>query len=88
MDEKRIAFIPVNQQNDLKKAILAQITVSPEINNDFAILVQKNNSSLGPTEAINLGQMLKSKIKTGIINNTRINLFTNKYLRSNQNLKT
>ena len=35
---KRIAFIPSNQQQNLKTAILSQIILNSEINKDFALL--------------------------------------------------
>ena len=80
MDEKRVAFIPVNQQNDLKTAILSQIILSQEINQDFAIISHKNKSSIGSVKAFSLAQVLNAKAKKSIINNSRINLFTNKYV--------
>ena len=80
LDEERVAFIPANQQDDLKGAILSQMILSQNVNKDFAITLIKNKTSIDSIKAFNLGQVLKSEAKSGIINNTRVNLFTNKYL--------
>ena len=80
LDEKRIAFIPSNQQQNLKTAILSQIILNSEINKDFALLSLKKEGSSHATIAFNLGQVLTSNTKSTIDDNSRINLFTNKYL--------
>ncbi|MDC1255773.1 SLBB domain-containing protein, partial [Paracoccaceae bacterium] len=80
LDEKRIAFIPDDQQQDLKTAILSQIILNSEINKDFALLSLKKEGSSHATIAFNLGQVLTSNTKSTIDDNSRINLFTNKYL--------
>jgi len=80
LDEERLAFIPNNQHNDLKAIILSQIILSQKINKDFAILSHKTRSSTDSVEAFNLGQLLNSKTEISINNNSRVNLFTNKYL--------
>ena len=80
LDEKRIAFIPNNQQKNLKTAILSQIILNQTINRDFAILSSKNEALNNTATAFNLGQLLTSNTSRTIGVNSRVNLFTNEYL--------